>query len=163
MTWSSLSSFPSLHPFLVHFPVALFTMGFVCDSLLLMRFRRPWLDRTVLLSYSVAVVSAFASAITGKISADALVLVPGRSSETVAAVGAHSDAAFLTVLLFVAVLLVRFDGYWRDRGTEGPRVSRARIAALALALVAEWGVVLTAARGGELVYRYRVGVEEGHD
>jgi uncharacterized membrane protein len=159
LTLSSLSSLPSLHPLVVHFPVALFTVALVCDLVILSLARRAWLDRAALLCYAVAAVGSLASAITGKLSADAL--LPRLGSEATAAAGAHSDAAFLTVVLFFLVAAVRLEAFWRDRREVRPTPSRARLAALALAVVAQWSVLTTAARGGELVYRYRVGVKEG--
>jgi uncharacterized membrane protein len=37
-------SLPNVHPFLVHFPVALFTMALLLDLSLVAGFRRLWVD-----------------------------------------------------------------------------------------------------------------------
>jgi uncharacterized membrane protein len=151
-----LASLPNIHPFLVHFPVALFTTGLVADLLLLARFREPWLDRAVLSAFGIAAVLSLASAWTGKLAADSL--TPSLDEAAAAAVGSHGDWAFATVLLFFAVAIVRFDALWRDRTEAFPQLNRSRLLALPLALAAEACLLATAGRGGELVYRHGVGV-----
>jgi uncharacterized membrane protein len=155
-----LASLPNIHPFLVHFPVALFTTGLVFDLLLFARFREPWLDRAALSVFGTAAVLSLASAWTGKLAADSL--TPSLDEAAAAAVGSHGDWAFATVLLFFAVLIVRFDALWRDRTAAFPRLNRSRLLALPLALAAEACLLATAGRGGELVYRHGVGVVTGH-
>jgi uncharacterized membrane protein len=155
------SSLPNFHPLLVHFPVALFTAAFVLDTALVARFRVSWLDRSALLLYALAFVTSLATAVSGKLSADAL--SSSLSESALDVVGSHGDWAFLTVLLFFGALVLRLDVTWRGRGAPSPRIGRARLAALALALVAELGVLTTAGLGGELVYRYGVGVSSQPD
>ncbi len=153
------SSLPNVHPFLVHFPIALFTAAFVGDTLLVARFRNPWLDRACLAAYFVSALLSLATAWTGKLAADAL--TPSLGESVAAAVASHGDWAFATVVLFFGVALVRLEALWRDRERPSPRLTRARLLALPLALAAEGCLLMTAARGGELVYRHGVGVVIG--
>lgn len=150
------SSLPNFHPVLVHFPVALFTAAFGLDAALVVRFRLSWLDRSALVLYGLAFLGSLVTAVSGKLSADAL--APGLSKSALDVVGSHSDWAFLTVLLFFGAFVWRLDVTFRERGRAAPQIGRARLAALALALVAEISVLTTAGLGGELVYRYGVGV-----
>ncbi|MGH9320176.1 MAG: DUF2231 domain-containing protein [Vicinamibacteria bacterium] len=154
--FSSFSSLPSIHPFLVHFPIALFTMALALDLSLVARARLLWIDRAALLGYAASAFSSLATALSGQLSADAL--MPSLDEKTVAVVSSHGDWAFLTVVLLFLVFLLRVEATWRDRGSPRPRANRARLLALPLALVAQWSLLTTAGRGGELVYRYRVGV-----
>jgi uncharacterized membrane protein len=147
---------PSIHPFVVHYPIALFSLALVCDLALLARFRLSWLDRTAILCYAAAAGSSFTAALSGKLSLDRL--LPAIEEEAATLAGSHGDWAFLTVVLLVAVLAARVEARLRDRGKEAPRVHRVRLAALALALVAGFCLFMTASRGGELVYRFGVGV-----
>jgi uncharacterized membrane protein len=154
-----LASLPNVHPFLVHFPVALFTTGLVFDLLLFARFREPWLDKAALSVFGIAAVLSIATAWTGKLAADSL--APALDEAAVAAVGSHGDWAFVTVLLFFAVAIVRFDALWRDRTVPLPQLNRSRVLALPLSLAAQACLLATAGRGGELVYRHGVGVVTG--
>ena len=151
------SSLPNLHPFLVHFPIALFSTALVCDVALLVRFRRSWLDRTAVLLYVTAALSSGAAAVSGKLAERSM--AEHLEKSVVELVGSHGDWAFFSVVLFFAMAFFRFDAIWRDRAEPEPRASRSRLAVLALALVAEWAVLQTASRGGELVYRHAVGIE----
>lgn len=151
-----MPSLPSIHPFLVHYPIALFSLALLCDLALVIRFRLAWLDRAGLLCHAAAALSAVAAALSGKLSADRL--LPAVEKEAAALAGSHGDWAFLTVVLLVGVLALRIEAHVRDRCGEGPRPHRVRLAALALALFAGFSLYMTASRGGELVYRFGVGV-----
>lgn len=148
-----LQSLPNLHPFLVHFPIALFTTAVLVDLVLLARARLAWLDRAATLFYASAAVSSGAAAWSGKFAEPAA--AEGALAE---AVGRHGDWAFLTVVLFFLVGFLRFDAFWQDRDRTAPRIHRGRVVAFALALVAQLSLVRTAEYGGTLVFRHGVGV-----
>jgi hypothetical protein len=63
--------------------------------------------------------------------------------------------------LFFGVAFLRLEALWRDRGAPVPRLNRARVLSLPLALLAEGCLLLAAGRGGELVFRHGVGVLSG--
>ena len=141
---------------LVHFPVALFSTAVLCDTLLLLRYRVVWIDRMAVVLYALATLGASAAAVSGKLSANALESYLEEESQS--HVAAHGDWAFFAVVLFFIVSGLRFEALWRDRGQDLIRIRRVRIAAFAVALTAAVVLFGTAMRGGELVYRYGVGV-----
>jgi uncharacterized membrane protein len=149
-------SLPNVHPFLVHFPIALFTSALFADVLLIARFRAAWLDRAALSAYALSALCSLAAALSGKLAADAL--SPSLDEKAVSAVATHGDWAFGTVVLVFAVALARLEALFRDRESPSPRLGRARLLALPLALAALASLLATADRGGELVYRHGVGV-----
>jgi len=149
---------PNWHPFLVHFPIALYTTAFVCDLSLLVRFRRGWLDRACVLLYVGAALGSGAAALSGKLAANAM--ADSLEPDVNDAVALHGEWAFFSVVLLFLVAAMRFDATWRDRGSAHPTFNRMRLAAIAVSVIALGAVVLTAARGGELVFRYRVAVQD---
>lgn len=153
-----MASLPNWHPFLVHFPVALYTTAFLCDVALLVRFRRGWLDRTCVLLYVGAALGSGAAALSGKLAANAM--AESLEPDVNDAVTLHGEWAFFSVVLLLLVAAMRFDATWRDRDGVQPTFNRMRLAAIAVSLVALGAVVSTAGRGGELVFRYRVAVQE---
>jgi uncharacterized membrane protein len=151
-----MGSLPDIHPFLVHFPIALFTTGVIADIALIVRLRIPWLDRAVLLLFVVSALSSLAAAWTGKLAANGL---DAALDETrAAAVANHGDWAFATVVLIFLAAIVRFEALWRDRGTGTARLTPARLLALPLVLAAEGCLLATADRGGALVYHHGIGM-----
>lgn len=149
-------AFPNWHPVLVHFPVACFTMGLVLDGVLMARVREIWLDRAVVTSYAFAAASSLAAALTGKLASNGF---EGTLSEDAnLAMLEHGDWAFFAVVSMTVTLAVRFDAHWRDRSEPRPRLTRVRVAGVGLACAAGLVVAMTAARGGELVYGYGIGV-----
>ena len=148
---------PNWHPFIVHFPIALFSTAVLCDIALIVRYQHAWLDRATLMLYCGAAFSSMVAAVSGKLALDRLMSEVG--TETVELVGSHGDWAFLTVVLFFVVTLARFDSLWRDRSSERPRAHSFRLVTLVLALAAETALLVTASRGGAVVYRHGVGVK----
>lgn len=153
-----MSSLPNWHPFLVHFPIALYTSALACDVSLLVCFRRGWLDRACVLLYVGAALTSGAAALSGKLARDAMVdsLAPAVNE----AVALHGDWAFFSVVLLFVVAAMRFETTWRDRRAANPTLHRVRLVTIALSMIALGVVVNTAGRGGELVYRYRVAVQD---
>ena len=151
-----MGALPNWHPALVHFPIALFVVAVLADVALLVRFRTVAFDRAVVALYAAASAGAGAAAISGKLALDAL---GPELAEAARLLGEeHGDWAFFTVVLFFGTLGLRLEARFRDKGYSAPRWGRSRGLALLLALSALGVLVGTAAKGGELVYRYGVGV-----
>ena len=119
--------------------------------------QRDLIAKTVANTVTGIWVGAPIAALTGKLAETAL--APGLSTGAATAVAVHGDWAFFAVVLLVGVFALRFDLLWRQRDEVIPRVTRLRLVALAAGFVAAFVVLTTAARGGELVYRFGVGVE----
>jgi uncharacterized membrane protein len=139
----------------VHFPIALFVTALLFDLACLVWRRSVWLDRAAVSLYVLGVLCAGGAALTGKLGANNIGAV---SAEVELLIGDHSDWAFLTLITFLAVTLIRFEVAWRDRKNDEVRLSRIRMVALGAALVGQWVLFQTADRGAALVYQHGVGV-----
>jgi uncharacterized membrane protein len=141
---------PNIHPFLVHFPIALLSTAAVVD-LVGWAFRRNTLLRqfaTVL--YVLGTGAAAATYFTGRAASQAIWL-PGMAQ---AVLREHWDWALRTLWFFAIVTSVRLWLLRPSRRDPGPAV----IAALALAGLVGIGLLLeTGERGGRLVYQHGVG------
>ena len=152
---SNLKSLPNLHPVLVHFPIAWFPTALFFD-LACVTMRRPvWMDRVAVSLYGAAALGAGVAIWAGKDAASQLGPV---SVDVERLLGEHSDWAFLTLLVAIGIVLLRFDVAWRDRKEPLLRLTRVRFLALVLALVGQWVLAETADRGARLVYQHGVAV-----
>jgi uncharacterized membrane protein len=135
----------NIHPFLVHFPVALLTTALAFDLLALLLSREElakagwWVQVAGTIGIAAAVLSGLAARNQATISAQA-----SGTFET------HQQIAFLATGAFMALLLWRAG--MRTRIDPGRRMLYLTLYALSLACL--W---LGAWYGGELVYRFGIG------
>lgn len=138
---------PPLHPFLVHFPIALLTMGFVADAVAVIR--RASVAGTLgwwnLLAGTVGLMATVVSGLVSKADAGAL---SGRVAGTLST---HEQLAFASLAGFL--LLV----FWRiaNKTSIPPKSPRAYLCLAGVCLILLW---CTAWFGGELVYLFGIGV-----
>ena len=144
-TWA-----PNLHPLLVHFPVTLLISAVAVDLASLLMPARPAVRDTATVFYCAGALMAMAAYFSGLSAAQGMSVSPEES----AALTAHFTWADRTTWFFVffASLRMALSYIWRPSG---------RWAALAAVMVAMVGVgmlVVTADRGGRLVFQYGLGV-----
>jgi uncharacterized membrane protein len=136
-----------IHPLVVHFPIALLLVGVLLDGLFLLLGRREWADVTFLL-VALGVVGAFAAGLTGQMAEHA---IEPLSAVTKGALEAHHEFAGLVNFFGTGMLALRMMVRLRPS-------KRAILGAyLAVALVTCALLVVTARRGGMLVYDHGAG------
>jgi len=145
-----------MHPYIVHFPIALFVTAVLLDLAGMVRRRSTWLDRSAVTLFGLSVLGAGLAIWTGKLTAGDVGTV---QPEVEALIGEHGDRAFFTLIGFIAVLLLRFESYWRDRAEPEISLRQIRLVALVVETGVIWLLYETARRGGMLVYQYGVGVD----
>jgi uncharacterized membrane protein len=136
------------HPFIVHFPVALLTVGFVCDAAGIL-FRRDQLLRTGYLLLVLGAVSAIAASMTGNAAEDTAAEIPGIA----AALEQHESISTAATWLAIAFALVRTHLTVKRRFAGTVRfVYLAGVAATAVL------VALSGYTGGRMSYEYGPGI-----
>ena len=152
---SSFTSLPNLHPLLVHYPVAFFTVAMAFDFLCLIFRRQTWLDRTTIVTYLVGAVGVVATYFAGEQAADSLVGVPPKVEPLIAE---HSDWGLYTMLFFLVFVSFRVFVYWRERSSSEISISPLRLLAIVAAIAGQWVLFQAADRGGALVYQHGMAV-----
>ena len=151
----SITSLPNLHPALVHFPVALLLAALGFDIACLFLRRQVWIDRAAAALYALGALGASAAYLAGRQAADSV----GNVSPTAEVLMVeHSDWAFLTLLVFSGIGLLRIGLSWWEINQSVIRVTPLRLIILFAAIGGQWLLFGTAERGGALVYRYGVAV-----
>lgn len=140
---------PSLHPLVVHFPIALLIAAVAADVCALLLPRAVSSTAVATLLYPVGALSALVAYLTGR-QAAATALLPGMAH---AIVLDHWNWALATTICFSAIAAIRLAvPWWRPP----PRWVRP-----ALTVAALFGIVLlyfTGEQGARLVYEQGVGV-----
>jgi len=156
---------PTIHPMLVHFPIALLYLALLSD--ILSRFIQSperFFDRSSFWLILLGLVAGVCAAAGGVISEQFVKWTPVTSQ----LLGAHQRDAVLTGLLVIAALVARFvTKYPEPRGSRGQtsgwslaRTGRGRTSIIATILLAGAVAMITttAALGGTMVYQYGVGI-----
>ena len=152
------TALPSLHPAVLHFPIALGVVALGFDLAALAAPRRRWLAASGLVLTLLWTLATVATYLSGEEALESLGEIQGPAS---AAAWSHADAAFLALVASLVVLALRAAAAWRDRGRESVRRGAVRLLAMA-AMVAALALLFRAADlGGALVYRHGLGVA-GH-
>ena len=137
----------NIHPLLVHFPLALLTIGFFFDVLGALLVKRSELERTGWWMMTSGVVGIVAAVTTGLL-AESRTMIP---SDAVGTLDDHKQFAFLAAFLFASVFL------WRVAG----RTSLPQAMKWLFWIMYSGGVLsvwLAAWQGGILVYVHGVSV-----
>lgn len=144
---------PNIHPLIVHFPIALLVVALGADVLALLVRRWGWLRPATVALYVVGGASAALTYLTGTWAADTVSLSAAAQS----VLTEHANLGWWTMWFFGAYALVRLGVYLWPK-------TRGRIAVQGmLFLIALGGSYLlyeTGDHGAEMVYRYRVGVQQ---
>ena len=156
---------PTIHPMVVHFPIALLYLGAGAQGMALVthsaQHDRFW-DRAALWLLTLAGAAIAVAAAAGVISAESVHLTPG----TGALLDAHQRDAALTGVLALASWVLQvsarfpargrsWPGSWSLGGTGRGRVTGAAFIAGAAAAVM---VSITGTLGGSMVYRHCLGI-----
>ncbi len=150
------TALPNLHPALVHFPIALLVTAFAVDVACVVLRRQRWLDRAATLLYALGALAAGATYLSGENAAESLINVPNAAQT---AIYDHEDAAFLTLVFFAVVAVMRLLVWYRDRlAAERTPLGPLRVLVLAAALAGQLLIARTADKGGALVYKHGVAV-----
>lgn len=147
---------PSIHPLVVHFPVALLVVACGVDVLAFFIKGRPWLLSAANGLYALGALAAVAAFFSGRQGADALVI----PTDAMGTLTDHADWALRTAWLYGLVGLARL-GLLRDTGAVRGTALHAVclfVGAAGLGLLYQTGDL-----GAELVYRYGVGVQAMKD
>jgi len=137
---------PNLHPLVVHFPVALLTVGLLFD-LLGMVSKRDDHHRTGWWLHISGALGLILAVITGLHAEDSVEITEGARNHF----EIHEQVAFATTAVFALLLAWRVGSKTRIPERRRPVYFMLSIAAVALLWVTAW-------YGGEMVYSFGVGV-----
>jgi uncharacterized membrane protein len=140
---------PTIHPMVVHFPIAIAFLLLLSEVLAVVRPNDPFFARSGLYLYVLELVALVAAAVAGVISSHFAVPTAGVP----ALLAAHKRDAVLTGLAFSASFAVRLLPILSGRRRPSP--SPASLALLAVGLTL---LITTASLGGTMVYDHGLGV-----
>lgn len=149
---------PSLHPMVVHFPIAILSIAILFDlvSLFLPDDQEWWSEKSTTVLYLVGAISAVAVYYTGQSAADSVFL----EAEAQTVLNTHADLAWWTVWFYGIYALLRLGASWR-----APAEYR-KIVHIIFFIVSLGGFYLlyqTGDNGAKMVFRHGVGVQKAEE
>jgi uncharacterized membrane protein len=154
-SWLAGLPFPNVHAMVVHFPVALLPTALVLDLAALAFRKRIWIDRAASTLYVVGTLGAAAAYQSGRVAAAEMWKTAGQAQAVLAD---HQDLALVTLLSFCVVTLLRLAVTWLGREDWRIKLGFFRLLALVASVAALVLLLLTAERGGSLVYEHGMGI-----
>ena len=138
---------PNIHPTIVHFPIALLIVAFFFDASGVV-LKKVELTRVGWWCQSVGTVFLVAAVATGLFARDSIVV----DSVALQTLEAHEQFAFLSSSAFIVLL------FWRV-GLKTRLPTRMRFLFWGLYVLGVSAIVLGAWYGGEMVFRFGLGVK----
>ena len=138
----------NLHPLLVHFPIALLIASFLFDLIAALS-KRDTFEKAAFWNLTFGLIAAAVTAVAGLQAEESVPPFPAMR-ETVER---HETLAFITLGAFALLFL------WRV-AKGGKLFVRFRVYYLLLAFIGVLSLSATAYYGGELVYKFGVGIQQ---
>lgn len=142
---------PNIHPLIIHFPIVLLLLVVLVHLTALVVWKLPWLRTVTLLVSIMGFLALFVTYLSGRQAADS-VLLPTVAISTLSK---HADLALWTLIYF-GVLTALHLGIKFLKIYDKKSIS---IVLFGLGLLGLVLIVQTADLGGQLVYKYGVGVQ----
>ena len=142
---------PNIHPLIIHFPIVLLMLAVLLHLTALIVWKVPWLRTITLLVFIFGLVTLILTYLSGRQAADS-VLLP---TVAVSTLSKHADLALWTLVYFGVLTVLHF----AIRFLKVYDKKSISIALFGLGLLGLLLVVKTADLGGQLVYKYGVGVQ----
>jgi len=139
---------PNIHPLLTHFPIALLTLSLVVD-LLGIAFRRLGLERVGSWGQVLGTIGLAATVVSGLLARNAVAL----SADAESTFQTHEQIAFLVLALASGLSLWRIGSRMQLPGDRRMIYLLLSLGTVILLWVGAW-------HGGELVYRFGIGVQQ---
>jgi uncharacterized membrane protein len=147
-------AFPNLHALAVHFPVALLPVALLLDLGCVLARGKVWLDRCATTLYVIGTAAVAAAFFSGRLAAQG---ATGLTGDAGAVLADHGDLGRLTLIAYGIVTLLRAIVSWLGREDWRIKLGFFRLLAMIASASALVLLVLTADRGGALVYQHAVG------
>lgn len=142
----------NIHPFIVHFPIALLVVAVLCDVIRGFMNKQTWLDNMVLALYAAGTVGLIASFLSGRQAVDTVSV----TGDAIPVVTAHEDWALYTMIYFFAFTLLRSWTWWKN-----VEAIKSVLIGLVLLAFAGTGILWYAGElGARLVYKHGVAVSQ---
>ncbi|MFU8812971.1 MAG: DUF2231 domain-containing protein [Balneolaceae bacterium] len=142
---------PNIHPFVVHFPIALLVVAVLFDLSRLWFREQSWLHNAVIALYTIGTIGLGAAFWSGRQAVQTVAVF----GDAVPVVTSHEDWALYTLIFFGIFTAIRLWVWWQelDKGWLRP-------ALMLPALIGTGMLWHTGELGAELVYKHGVAVAE---
>lgn len=144
---------PNIHPLIIHFPIVLLLLAVLLHLTALIVWKLPWLRTITLAVFILGLLTLILTYLSGRQAADSVSI----TTVAINTLSKHADLALWTLIYFGVLTVLHL-------GIKFLKIYDKKSISIALLVLGLFGLVLvvqTADLGGQLVYKYGVGVQAG--
>jgi len=139
-----------LHAMVIHFPIALLTIGFLSEIISIIA-KRPFFSQAAFYLLLLGTLGTIASYLSGSAAGEGI-----EEGSLGKAIELHEQAATISLVLTIATALLYLAIHFLNYSKKWARIASLILFTATIAAIARTGYL-----GGELVYKHGAGVELG--